>query len=340
VLGVALLWVMGCAAKADTRTGASAPSSAPHSFTPSPLLELARSERELPPVRRQWLRKRFDGTPPTDTEVDDDGIRRTVRVHPFRLATPENLARAALRDAESRRPREWNQARFLIRATKIRASSVHARHETRVMVDDRDDRIARCLAEELTARTDVILRTPTALVIEQAVRTGPLEYALSVAFHGKRDPTVLVTPEVNEHTQACLTETLRPGLAENPRSARVELTAFSQVSGSPTRTPPIHRTLANEAAILGWIELERGAAEEALAYFEDAYWLYHRAEYKLLQAMALQKMGRPNMALTRYRLFVEQRPHAPETAMIRTRIAALESRYPPPTEARPQRARD
>lgn len=315
--------LLGCGA---SKTATQAPPAAPaaYSFTPSPLLELARSERELPPVRTQWLRKRFADEPAEDTVVDEDGIVRTVRVHPFRLATPEELARAALRDVESRRPRELHETRFLVRATKVQAPTQRARRRARMIADDHDGETASCLVQQASDRTDVILRAPSALVIEEATRTGAITYRLTVAFDGDAAPDIETTPPVSESTQRCLRDALTPNAAEHPRRARVTLSAFSQQAFGHGGSA-IHQHLANEAATLGWIELERGAYDEALAYFKDAHWLYHRPEYELLQAMALQKMGRPNMALTRYRAFVDARPHAPETPMLRERIATLES---------------
>jgi len=293
-----------------------------YSFTPSPLLELARNERELPPVRHQWLRKRFSENPPEDTSVDEDGIVRTVRVHPFRLATPEGMMRAALRSAEPRRPREVHPTRFLIRPSKVRAPTQGTRRSVRRFVDNRDGETASCLIEQLSSRLDVLLRAPEALVLEEAMLTGPVTYRISVRYKKTSPPRVRVSPAVNESTQRCLEQAFtRTGQA--PRAtAQIELTAFAQKATDFNLGT--HTQLANEAAALGWIELERGAHDAALAYFEDAHWLYHRPEYRLLQAMALQKMGRPNMALTRYREFVDARPDAPETPMLRERIAALE----------------
>ncbi len=193
-----------------------------------------------------------------------------------------------------------------------------------MLVDDHDRRTASCLVQEASDRTDVILRAPSALVIEEAMRTGPLSYRIHVRFNGDTAPAVETSPAVNESTQRCLREALTPGPSEHPQHARVTLSAFSQRAYGHNSGGAGHQRLANEAATLGWIELERGALKEALAYFEDAHWLYHRPEYELLQAMALQQMGRPNMALKRYRAFVESRPEAPETPMLRERIAALE----------------
>ena len=320
--------LLGCGSPAAPLEDTTVPGEV-YSFAPSPLLALARSERELPPVRRHWLRKRFaDPTSepdPEDTEVDEDGIHRTVRVHPFRLATPEELTRAALRNAEARRPRELHPMRFLVRTSRVRAATSKRRLRTRSIVESRDEAIARCLVEEVSSRHDVILRTPAALVLEEATRTGPITYGIAVAFRGRREPSVTIDPPVSEPTTTCLTEALAPRPTEDLRTDRVELTAFSQRSWGMGGSA-LHQRLANEAAMLGWIELERGAHEEALAYFEDAFWLYHRPEYELLQAMALQKMGKPNMALTRYRRFVEARPHAPETPLLRERIAQLEAK--------------
>ncbi len=303
-----------------------APTAAPeaYSFTPSPLLELARSERELPPVRKQWLRKRFGDAPPEDTVVDEDGIARTVRVHPFRLASPEALARAALRNVESRRPRELHETRFLVRATRVQAPTPRGKRRARRIADAHDSETVSCLVEQAADRTDVILRAPSALVIEEATRAGTISYRIEVRFNEDAAPHIETSPAVSEHTQRCLQDALTPSPAEHPRRARVTLRAFSQRASSHGGSA-LHMLLANEAATLGWIELERGAYTKALAYFEDAHWLYHRPEYELLQAMALQKMGRSNLALTRYRRFVDARPDAPETPMLRTRIAKLQS---------------
>ena len=325
--GLLFVLGMGCAGKPTSQPTAPEEPQA-YSFTPSPLLELARSERELPPVRRNWLRRRFkpaEAVDEEDTTLDEDGIHRTVRVHPFRLATPEELARAVLRNAEARRPRELHSTRYLVRATRVHAPTRAAKRRTRQMVDERDADIARCLTEDLSSHPSVILRAPSALVLEEARRTGagPTDHTITVAFDGQRPPTVDTDPPVHDAAARCLVSALTPGPGDRPRSARIELSAFAQASFGHGGDA-LHQRLTNEAATLGWIELERGAHEEALAYFEDAYWLYHRAEYELLQAMALQKMGKVNMALTRYRRFVEERPNAPEVEMVRERIAALD----------------
>lgn len=326
IVGVLLTVLsLGCATKPTAVDSAPAPPQA-YAFEPSPLLALARSERELPPVRRKWLKRRFNpDAVDDDTTLDEDGIHRTVRVHPFRLATPEELARAVLRHAESRRPRELHSTRYLVRATRVHAPTRAAKRRARVLVDARDPDIAQCLTQDLSSHPSVILRAPSALVLEQARHTGagPTDHAIDIQFNGQRPPTVTTDPPVHDAATRCLESALTPGPGDRPRTARVELSAFAQ-GAFGHGGDALHQRLANEAATLGWIELERGAHAEALAYFEDAYWLYHRAEYELLQAMALQKMGKVNMALTRYRRFVEARPHAPEVEMVRERIAALD----------------
>ncbi|MGH1343287.1 MAG: tetratricopeptide repeat protein [Nannocystales bacterium] len=311
----------------NSSPAAKAPPRAPdapkaYSFTPSPLLKLARSEREVPPVRRQWVRKRFGDDAPKDTVIDDDGITRTVRVHPFRLATPEGLQRAALRQAEPRRPRELHPTRFLIRPSKVRARTQQDRRAVRIFVDSRDRKTATCLVAQQSSRLNVLLRTPEALVLEEAMLAGPVTYRLSARYDKSGVPTVRVSPAVHEATQRCLEEALTQAEGAKPfTAARIDLTAFAQRAFDFNLGA--HTILANEAAALGWIELERGEHDAALAYFEDAHWLYHRPEYRLLQAMALQKMGRTNMALTRYQEFVDARPDAPETPMLRARIASM-----------------
>ncbi|MBV1857660.1 MAG: tetratricopeptide repeat protein [Nannocystaceae bacterium] len=209
-------------------------------------------------------------------------------------------------------------------------------------MDSRDPKVALCMVGEVSSRTDVILRAPAAIVLEEAMRTGPITYRIAIGFHGRRDPSMFVDPPVSERTGACLLDAFRPKSDEDLRSERISLAVFSQqawgVGGNGA-----HQHLANEAAVLGWIELERGHYEGALAFFEDAFWLYHRPEYEFLQAMALQKMGRPNMAVTRYRRFMKARPHAPETPMLRSRVAQLEAARDPAFDkeesVRPNRAR-
>ncbi len=316
----------GCAAETNAvKTGPVTPPV--YSFEPSPLLQLARSERELPPLRLAPRPRANEPEPaPRDTTLDEDGIQREVRVRRTRFATPEDLARAVLRHAESRRPRELHPTRYLIRATRVHAATRAAKRRARRMVDARDPDVARCLTEDLSSHPSVILRAPSALVLEEARRTGagPTDHAVTVQFRGQRPPAVTTEPPVHDAATACLVSALTPGPGDRLRSARVELSAFAQ-GAYGHGGDALHQRLANEAATLGWIELERGAHAEALSFFEDAYWLYHRAEYELLQAMALHEMGKVEMALTRYRSFLEARPHAPEVATVRERIAAIEA---------------
>lgn len=242
-------------------------------------------------------------------------MRREVRIHPFRLATPEELARASLRHAESRRPREMTPTRLHVRTRSVSAPTPALRRATRRQIDARDSAIATCLVADQAARTDVFLGedAPQVLVLESAMTRGPVTYRLELS-----EQAVTVHPDVSPTTQACLeraTDRLPPG-------THVRLTAFAQWAEDINAGQ--HRTLANEAATLGWIAYERGAHQEALAYFEDAHWLYHRPEYELLQAMALQELGHTNMALTRYRNFLEQRPDTLDTPRVQARIATLE----------------
>ena len=311
------LWGCGGAHEAPQT---STPEPAAITFEPSPLLALARSEREVPPVRPQWFRRRFgrhDEAPPSD---GSEGMRRDIRIHPFRLATPEALARASLRDAESRRPRELTPTRMLVRARRVIAPSGADRRHTRRWLDDRDGALTRCLVTDQITRPEVLLGAPVALVLENAMASGTVVYGVDVTFDARGVPTVQVDPPVEEEVVSCLQAALTA--PDAPRLASSRITAFAHAAED--FNGGMHRALANEAATLGWVALERGAADEALSYFDDAYWLYHRPEYALLQAMALEQLGRPNAARRRYETFVEARPHAPETEGLRTKLARMD----------------
>ncbi len=325
--------LLGCRPAAPgTPNGGHPPASKPVLFSPHPLLELARSEREAPNVRYQTGSRR-PNREPLDTVLDEDGIERTIRVRPGGAGSIEDALGAVLRNAEARRPRELHPTRFLLRARNVRAPSRAVRRRVREFAEASRSGVILCLTEELATRPDVFLRTPTSLVLEEALRTGPIAYTVSVQFRRLGAVALKVSPPVGEVTLSCLHRTFSE--AEEIGSASALLSIFSQRAVSYNGMGAMHRSLALGAAILGWIAYERGVAEDALAYFEDAYWLYHRPEYQLLQGLALEELGAAREAITRYRSFVDAYPLAPETPSLRTRIGELERvEYSPSTNAR------
>ncbi len=305
-------------------------------FTPSPLLELARSEREIPPIRPRRRRRAASEPAAPDTTADDDGIQRTVRIHGVRLATTEELLRAQLRNAEARRPREMSPTRLLVRSALVQGATRRQRTRARALLGEQRQAVAACLIDDQSSRTDVILRTPWALVLEQAARTGAVDYSVSVRFGtsgpsgssgssgSSRPPSIVTDPPVHDATRVCLQTAMTPPSGRAPRGVTLRISAFSQQAFGHGSGGGLHRQLANEAATLGWLHFERREYADALAYFEDAYWLYARPEYRLLEGMVHHQLGRPNAALRAYGAYVDARPDAPETPMLRERIAALE----------------
>ena len=84
--------------------------------------------------------------------------------------------------------------------------------------------------------------------------------------------------------------------------------------------------LAREAATLGWLHYERGEYTDALAYFDDAYWVFHLVEYQMLRGLALEALGRHVAAVEAYGMYVDERRHAPEVPQLKEKIATLSAR--------------
>ena len=188
------------------------------------------------------------------------------------------------------------------------------------MIRERRLDMKRCLVEAEARRADVLIKEPAALVVEQASRKEPLAYSVSVRFSARRStPVVDSEPELGSRTETCLAEALRVG-DDVPGGVRVELSAFSQPSQGFNSGGHGHRMLATHAAVLGSLHYARGEYELALAYFEDAYWVFHRPEYKFLVGRCHDALGRPRRAEEAYAVYVEERPHAPETPELRLRL--------------------
>ncbi len=307
-------------------------------LTPSPLLQIIRQERESAEaasrtaaevaeleLRSSQPESEFEDPDVVEEEDESgdgsgDAFVRRVQVRSRGLATPEDLAAAALRHAESRRPRENPEPRFLLRLASTRRGTKARRKRARSLIRERRPDLKRCMVEAQARRPGAIVKGPSALVVERAARREPLDYILSVRF-GEADaaPRVRSEPPLDEAGLKCLSETLRPLAGAAPKGVRIELSAFSQMPYRFGRGGP-HRMLATHAAILGWVHMDRREYETALAYFEDAYWVFHRPEYKFLIGRCLEALGRPRGAAEAYAIYVEARPDAPETPALRRHL--------------------
>ena len=106
---------------------------------------------------------------------------------------------------------------------------------------------------------------------------------------------------------------------------QVPLVAFSQGSWG-FNLGGLHGMVAFEAATLGWQRLEQGEHEAALELFRDGYWVYHLAELRYLEALALERLGRHDAAADAYAEYLAARPYAPEAPELPGRIEELRAR--------------
>jgi tetratricopeptide (TPR) repeat protein len=81
--------------------------------------------------------------------------------------------------------------------------------------------------------------------------------------------------------------------------------------------------LSLQAAALGWLHYERGEHEQALAYFEDAHWVFREGEYLYLIGLAHERLGARERAAAAYERFIRERPYAPEVETLQVKIQQL-----------------
>lgn len=326
----------GCATP-RARSSTAAPvqqASAPAPIEPSPLLELVRSEREIsqftyaPVIKTGRGDDRGAGDSERElTEVDSSEEEvRHVLVRTTRLATWESLARYALRYAENRRPRRLHDARFLVRTrgvSLIRGGTGADKTAVRRLLRDSRTELKRCLVAAEARRPEIIIKAPSGLVVEQALSRGAVVYEFDVHFD--EDGTSTVTGDdarLDAKARVCIADVMTAGVPTTTGVMDLPLVAFVQ-------PPKIHRpegmnlALANQAAGLGWQHYERKEFHEALAFFDDAYWVFHRAEYKVLIGMALEALDRRNEAADAYADYVARRSDAPDALELRLKIALL-----------------
>lgn len=310
------------------------PSSSPataeaSAIEPSPLLELVRSERfhaERPPKRALVEAPSEDEVEPEQADHSFvDGEVREVRVKTSRFATWEDLARYALRNAEKRRPRRLHESRFLVRAEPTTDGTQVSRAAARRRVRARRPEIKRCLVAAEARRPEVIVKAPSALVVEQAMSRGTVQYDFTVHFRedGSEPDVTHGSVYLDDETRECIGKALH---SNKRKIAKTDLpvVAFAQPPFSPAGGGSgLHAMLANQAAALGWLHYERGEHHQALAYFEDAYWIFHRVEYKVLVGMALEKLERPAEAAEAYADYLVDNADAPDALELRAKVIKL-----------------
>lgn len=312
-------------------------------FTPSPLLGIARYERlaaEGPaPARRPSKRslRRAKREMQTNGPSDSDFVRE-VRVKTTKLATWEDVAAYELRKSYNRRPQEIHESRLVTRISggiEVEGGSapqrLEAKRSIRGLVDDARQAVELCLVENTARDPKVIVDAPAALVLEQGARARGINHRYAIELSADQGWWSIEGVEWSEgyadlEAADCVTDALaselRPLAAESNLSVRLPLVSFlDRAEGYNLGLP--QRRLAIEAATLGSLELQRGHTEDALAYFEDAYWLFHLPEFKALEGQALEQLGRRRKAAEAYLVYLEAREDAPDAPLFSARAAEL-----------------
>ena len=275
-----------------------------------------------------------DGGDPSDDgpESDVDEVRKVV-VRVPRFATPEVLARALLRSAESRRPRELYEARLLLRhAGPVRACGAddpsQVRQRARSLVRSKRNALKRCIIDARGRLPDILAPAPAALVVEQAQLLGDAMIYRFVVTHTANDDagTVRVldrTRKLDAEGLACIRQAVAPAMANLGASVQVPLIAFGQRSFGHGTSRGRNAALARQAAVLGWLHYDRGELEDAVRYFRDAYWVFQLAEYRLMEGRAWDAMGWGRRAAAAYAAYLDRRPHGLEAEPTRLRLREL-----------------
>jgi len=301
---------------------------------PGSLLQLVRSERRLAQsvfvAQSTAATKASQKSDPgaeleSDTDSDSDEVRHVV-VKTAKLATTESLVRYALRHAENRRPRELHETRLLVRTEgRITNRGVTAadRRLAKTVVHDNRLEVKRCLVAAQTREPGAVVKAPSALVVEEALRHGDVTYEFTVRFEAEHSPSVSdADGKLDQAARLCLSAALRDGGWNGLPTVDVPVVAFAQASerGGGGR---VNAGLAARAAALGWQHYDRGDYHQALAFFDDAYWVFHLVEYKMLSGMALEALNRPEAAADAYASYVAERRDAPDALALRGKIIRL-----------------
>ncbi|HWB81663.1 MAG TPA: hypothetical protein VG755_42165, partial [Nannocystaceae bacterium] len=315
-----------CAPKGVGRTRASDPTTRaparPMVLEPSPVLQLVREERFAatgPLIRERDVAPRWQAPAREDAMaeaepeqhydevVEADGIVRKVVVPRKRFATPEDLARAAIRDAESRRPRELYIDRLLLRTSGPICDcdgDLEERARVRAMMMAMIKRarpaIKLCLSQEMAEDPRIIVKAPALLVAVQARRLGHVTYRFAPRFEVSSGGVELRELEWQGEAGAELGECLAGAFEsayesdgaflEGAHHVQLPLVAFVQPPFGMNVNSP-YGLVALHASSLGWLHFERGEYEHALEFFADAWWMFHLVEYKYLEGMAYERLG-------------------------------------------------
>lgn len=372
--GCVLAWCMamaavvlgGCCPRSEGRPGVRSPVmtspalAEPRVLEPSGALQLVRAERlasiaplaPADPSATGASSERdaaAEAGPADDADADadaspaaEDDVRQVVVPRRSPLASPEELFRASIRDAESRRHRILHFDRMLVRTSGPICDcdgSENARAATRTFVDElvtsARPAIEACLAQELARDPRVLVDAPALLVVSQAMSLAPVAYRFVPALHlGPAGVEVrsLGWPDdaLGDELGTCLTAALEEADVERPpltgeHGVRVPLVAFSQRAWG-TDVSALNLALAFEAAAVGWQHYERGEHEAALELFRDAHWVLHLGEYRYLEGLALEQLGRFDAAAAAFADYLAERPYAPEAPTLPARIARLRAR--------------
>lgn len=335
-----LLLLAGCCTRPPIAS--TPPADDPHRVQPavvqpSALLRLAREERlGAEPPRLSTATAEVEDAEPVapghdETSSDADEVRRIV-VKTHRFASWEDLTRYALRHVKKRRPREFHESRLLLRQSGPArvcgaGSCMSLRRRVHKLIRERRPALTRCLIRARARRGDMIATLPSSLVVEQALARGDaMVMRFAVRYEpGKSRPSIEGPQrQLDASARACLTEAMPPDLdSKRTHDVEIRLVAFAQASFGHGGSTGLNGALARQAAMLGWVHYERGDFEEALEYFRDAYWLFELVEYRLLEALAHDKLDQREQAVAAYTAYVDHRPHGLEAAMARRRIQAL-----------------
>ncbi|MBL8946206.1 MAG: tetratricopeptide repeat protein [Myxococcales bacterium] len=270
-------------------------------------------------------------------EYAEGEVRRVV-VQRRRFASPEDLARATIRDAESRRPRELYGDRMLLRAAGAVCHCdgdvtelARVQAVMRALVAQARPGLKLCLGEAIAHDPRVLAKAPMTLVMTQAMLVDALVYRFTPEFEIGPDGLALrslgwpdtLSTELSACAEQAIDEAddVDTSQVRGRHRVRLPLVGFSQHHYGKARGA--HWMLSLQAAQLGWLHYDRGDAEQALAFFEDAYWAYHEGEYQYLIGLAHERLGEHERAVAAFEAFVRARPYAPELPELRERIDRL-----------------
>lgn len=291
---------------------------------------------------------------PSDADEEPEGEVREIVVRRSPFVTPEGVFRYLLRSMD-KKPRLLNPTRALARlGGRVRvvadggSSPAAVRRYARALVEDSRPRLKDCIAHELAADPRVVIKEPSGLVFEQALRFEDGVYRFSVDARIEDGQLEIQVAEATgdptgDDTRACIGAALSEGRvgrpeAEGPVALRMPVVVFIQ-QAQAAEGSAMAASLALQAALVGWLHYERGDFAEARESFLDATWAYRLPEYQALLGRAEEALGRPRHAISAYQKYIDQRREAPDAPAIARRIEALRESLEGEAGGRPGRSR-